>query len=123
MTLKERLQKLRTPAEELGRAQLRDFCDALCARDHGVKPIAEIGPRQEVSAVGEIRSLRIVPRAGSPALEATITDGTGTIIATWTGRRQIAGVSPGRRLIVHGRANPCGPAGRMVLLNPSYELL
>ena len=123
MTIKERLQKLRTPAEEFGRAQLRDFCGDICARVPGVTPIADIGVRQEVSAVGEIHSLRIVPRAGSPALEATITDGSGTIIASWTGRRQIAGVSPGRRLIVHGRANPCGPAGRMVLFNPSYELL
>ncbi len=123
MTIKERLQKLRTPAEELGRAQLRDFCGDLCAHDASLRPIADIGARQEVSAVGEIRSLRIVPRAGSPALEATITDGTGTLIASWTGRRQIAGISPGRRLIVHGRANPCGPAGRMVIFNPTYELL
>jgi hypothetical protein len=119
MTIKSRLQRLRTPAEEFGRAQLRDFC----AGCDGVTPIAEVGPRQEVSTVGEISSLRIVPRAGCPSLEATITDGTGTIIASWTGRRQIAGISPGRRLIVHGRANPCGPAGRMVLFNPTYELL
>ncbi|HEX2272441.1 MAG TPA: OB-fold nucleic acid binding domain-containing protein [Acidimicrobiales bacterium] len=119
MNLKGRLQKLRTPAEELGLAQLRDFCAQL----PGVTPIGEVGPRQEVSVVGEISSLRIVPRAGCPSLEATITDGTGTIIASWTGRRQIAGISPGRRLIVHGRANPCGPAGRMVVFNPSYELL
>lgn len=118
MTLKGRLQNLRSTTEELGRAQLRDYCVG-CP---GVTPIAEIEPRQEVSAVGEISSLRIVPRAGGPSLEATITDGTGTIIASWTGRRQIAGVSPGRRLIVHGRANPCGPAGRMVVFNPSYEL-
>ncbi len=123
MKIKDRLQKLRTPAEEFGRAQLRDFCGDLCARVPDITPIADVAPRQEVSAVGEITSLRIVPRAGSPSLEATVTDGSGTIIASWTGRRQIAGVSPGRRLIVHGRANPCGPAGRMVLFNPTYELL
>lgn len=119
MKLKNRLQGLRTPPEEFGRAELQRFC----ADCEGVTPIADVVPRQEVSAVGEIRSLRIVPRVGCPSLEATITDGTGTIIASWTGRRQIAGISPGRRLIVHGRANPCGPAGRMVVFNPTYELL
>jgi hypothetical protein len=119
MKLKGRIQSLRTTPEEHGRAELQRFC----AGCEGVTPIAEVLPRQEVSAVGEIRSLRIVPRAGAPSLEATITDGTGTIIVSWTGRRQIAGISPGRRLIVHGRANPCGPAGRMVLFNPTYELL
>jgi hypothetical protein len=119
MGLKNRLQGLRTPAEEIARAQLEEFC----GNCPGVVPIAEVRPRQEVSAAGEIRSLRIVPRAGGPSLEATVTDGTGTIIASWTGRRQIAGISPGRRLIIHGRANPCGPAGRMVLFNPTYELL
>lgn len=118
MKLKGRLQSLRSTPEELGRAQLRDFC----AGCEGVTPIAEVSPRQEVSVVGEIHTLRIVPRAGCPSLEATVTDGTGTIIASWTGRRQIAGISPGRRLIIHGRANPCGPAGRMVIFNPTYEL-
>jgi hypothetical protein len=119
MKLKGRLQSLRTTSEELGRAELQKFC----ADCQGMTPIAEVLPRHEVAAVGEIRSLRIVPRAGCPSLEATITDGTGTIIASWTGRRQIAGISPGRRLIIHGRANPCGPAGRMVIFNPLYELL
>ena len=119
MTLKRMLRQLRTPPEEFSLAQLRDFC----AQRSGVTPIGEIAPRQEISAVGEITSLRIVPRAGCPSLEATITDGTGSIIASWTGRRQIAGISPGRRLVVHGRANPAGAAGRMVVYNPIYELL
>ena len=119
MTLKRMFRQLRTPPEEFGMAQLRDFC----AGQSGVTPIGEVASREEVSVVGEITALRIVPRAGCPSLEATITDGSGTMVVTWTGRRQIAGVSPGRRLVVHGRANPAGPAGRMVVYNPEYELL
>ena len=119
MALKNRLRNLRTPASELDLARLREEC----ANVPGMTPIAEALPRQEVAVVGEIRSLRIVPRAGSPSLEATISDGTGSIVAVWTGRRQIAGVGPGRRLVIRGRANPTGVPGRLLIYNPSYDLL
>lgn len=110
---------LRKSPEDFGLEALRDFC----SQRSGVIHIGEVEARQEVSIVGEISSLRIVPRAGCPSLEATVSDGTGTIVAAWTGRRQIAGVSPGRRLVLHGRANPAGPAGRFVIYSPRYELL
>ena len=119
MVLKGMLKGLRTPASELDLDRLRKSC----AEVPGMTPIADIQPRQEFSAVGEISSLRIVPRAGSPALEATISDGTGSLTAVWTGRRQIAGVGPGRRLVVRGRANPSGPRGRILVYNPVYDLL
>ena len=119
MTLKRMLKGLRTPASELDLDRLRKAC----ANVPGMTPIADVQPRQEFSAVGEISSLRIVPRAGSASLEATITDGTGSLTAVWTGRRQIAGVGPGRRLVVRGRANPSGPNGRILLYNPTYDLL
>jgi hypothetical protein len=119
MTLKRMLKSLRTSAAELDMDRVRKAC----AEVPGMTPIAEVQPRQEFSAVGEISSLRIVPRAGSPSLEATITDGTGSLTAVWTGRRQIAGVGPGRRLVVRGRANPSGPGGRVLLYNPAYDLL
>ena len=119
MTLKRMFRDLKRSPEEFGLEALRDFCSGLS----DVNPIGEVESRQEVSVVGEISSLRIVPRAGGPSLEATVVDGTGTIVASWTGRRQIAGVAPGRRLVLHGRANPSGPAGRFVLYNPRYELL
>ncbi len=113
------LRDLKRSPEEFGLEALRDFCSKISE----VNPIGEVEARQEVAVVGEIASLRIVPRAGCPSLEATLKDGTGTIVASWTGRRQIAGVAPGRRLVLHGRANPSGPAGRFVIYNPRYELL
>ncbi|MBV8159370.1 MAG: OB-fold nucleic acid binding domain-containing protein, partial [Acidimicrobiia bacterium] len=73
--------------------------------------------------VGEISSLRVLPRAGSQSLEATITDGTGSVVVVWTGRREIAGVAAGTRLVVSGRGAATGPQGRLLLFNPSYELL
>ena len=119
MALKKVFQRLTQPAAELDAERLREFCQS----QPDVTPIGEAQPRQEVTVVGEISSLRIVPRAGSAYLEATVHDGTGSLVVTWTGRRRIAGVVPGRRLVVSGRGAPTGPGGRLLVLNPRYELL
>ena len=119
MPFKKMLRRLTTPISELDLERLKEFCSgrAECA------PIGEAQARQEVSLVGEITSVRIVPRAGAPSLEANITDGTGTLVAVWTGRRRIAGVGPGKRLMISGRGAPIGPGGRLLFYNPRYELL
>jgi len=62
-----------------------------------------------------------VPRAGAPALEVTITDGRGAVVAVFLGRRKVAGMSPGRRVALAGMAAHSG--NRFVLVNPAYELL
>jgi len=120
MALKKFLHQLTASVSELDSERLREFCSSL----PGVTPIGDVQPREHASVVGEITSLRIVPRAGSPSLEATISDGTGTVVAVWTGRRHIAGIAPGKRLVVSGRGAPQnGGSGRLLILNPSYELL
>jgi hypothetical protein len=60
------------------------------------------------------------PRAGVPALEAELFDGTDALDVVWLGRRSIAGIEPGRRLVAHGRISHA--RGRRVLFNPRYEL-
>ena len=121
MALKSRLKRLTTPVGQLDRERLRDYC----AKVECAVPIGEVRPRQEVTVVGEITSIRIVPRPdGSPWLEASINDGTGCLVAMWTGRTRIAGVSSGRRLMVSGRGAAAGGSGRrLVIYNPRYELL
>lgn len=120
MAFKKALRDLTTTATELDRASLRRFC----AEVDGVVPIARVQPRVEATVVGQITSVRIVPRPdGSPWLEATISDGTGSLVAMWTGRVRIAGVVTGRRLIVCGRGAPKGRGGRLLIYNPRYELL
>jgi hypothetical protein len=119
MALKKLFQRLTTPVTELDVERLRKFCESR----PGVTPIGELQSRAEGTAVGEISSMRIVPRAGSPSLEATITDGSGSLLLVWTGRRKISGVGPGKRLVVTGRAAPTGPHGRLLMFNPGYELL
>jgi hypothetical protein len=114
------LKKLRTPVEEHDRIKLADFCSSI----PGVTPIAEVEPRLYATVVGEISSVRIVPKTdGSPWLEATIKDGTGAMVAMWTGRRRMPGIRTGRRLKMSGRGAPSGEAKRLKVLNPEYELL
>jgi hypothetical protein len=113
-------KKLRTPIEEHDRAKLVNFCSSV----PGVTPIAEVKPREFTTVVGEISSVRIVPKTdGSPWLEATIKDGTGAMVAMWTGRRRMPGIRTGRRLKMSGRGAPSGEASRLKVLNPEYELL
>src|SRR5688500_18575949 len=119
MALKKVFRRLTTPVHELDKAQLRDFCTAI----PGTIPIAEAKARDEVSVAGEIKYVRIVPRPdGSPWLEATVDDGTGSLTVMWTGRKKIAGVRPGQRVVVTGRGSPNGPGGRLLIYNPRYEL-
>ncbi|MGH9223073.1 MAG: DNA-binding protein [Acidimicrobiales bacterium] len=118
MALKKVLHRLTAPMSEFDEEKLREFC---AGRE--CLAISDAEPRREVTLVGEITSLRIVPRAGSPSLEATISDGSGALVAVWTGRRRIAGVAPGRRLMIGGRGAPIGYRGRLLFYNPRYELL
>ncbi|MGH9264576.1 MAG: OB-fold nucleic acid binding domain-containing protein [Acidimicrobiales bacterium] len=119
MAFRKLLHRLTAPDAELDRERLRQFCKGL----PGVTAIGDAEPRKELTVAGEISSLRIVPRAGTPSLEATVSDGTGSLVIVWTGRRHIAGVAPGRRLVVSGRATQQGAGSRLTLLNPRYELL
>ena len=116
MALKKGLKRFTTPVEELDRQDLCGFVDAL-----GVTPTTEIVPRMQVRIGGEVRSVRVVPRAGAPALEVTISDGRGSATAVFLGRRKIAGLTPGRKLTVEGVAGR--QANRFLIFNPRYTLI
>ncbi len=119
MGIRSLIARLSTPIEEIDAEKLRAFC-----AQRGQVPIAEIEPRAEVTAVGQISSIRTVPHGAASWLEVTMSDGDDSLVVMWTGRRSIAGVSPGRRLVVKGRALPLSPGSRRLkMLNPSYELL
>jgi hypothetical protein len=102
--------------EESDREKLVAFCSGL-----GLTPIDELPVRTPVRFAGEITSLRIVPRAGSPAIEVTVTDGRGAAVAVFLGRARVRGLTPGRRMVVEGVAVQDGP--EKLVYNPTYELL
>lgn len=114
--LKGAVRRFTAPIEDLDREQLADFCSTL-----GLTPTIDIELRQRVRLGGEVRSVRVVPRAGAPALEVTISDGQGTATAVFLGRSSIAGVTPGRKLTLEGVVGRDG--NRNLVYNPQYTLL
>ena len=87
----------------------------------GGTSIAEAPDRERVTLRGSLRTVTLRPRAGVPALEAELTDGTGVITIVWLGRRRIAGIEPGRAISVEGRIG--SHEGVRVMYNPRYELI
>ncbi len=83
--------------------------------------IATSPSRVPVRLMGEITASRVVPRAGGPSLEVTINDGTGEVLAVFTGRRQVAGLDLGRAVTIEGVTRE--EEGRRILINPEYTLL
>ena len=68
-----------------------------------------------------IQNIRIDPRAGRDSVEATITDGSGALVAKWLGRSTMSGITLGAGLIMEGVVG--GQEGDLVVLNPEYELV
>lgn len=69
-----------------------------------------------------IQNIRIDPRQGSGAIEATIIDGTGHMVAKWLGRDRMPGIGLGIGLIMEGMCG-VGDDGELVMLNPEYDLV
>lgn len=90
-------------------------------RDEGAVPIGACQDREQVCLTGTVASIRLSPRAGHPALEVELRDGSGGVTLVWLGRRQIPGIDAGRTLKIEGRIS-CHE-GRQLVYNPRYELL
>jgi hypothetical protein len=87
----------------------------------GCTSIEDAVDRRRVVVRGTLRHVTLRPRSGTPALEAQLYDGAGTLTVVWLGRRRIAGVEPGVALRVQGRVST--QYGRRVIYNPRYELV
>lgn len=90
------------------------------SHEAGATAVCDCEPGQVSSVLGTLRSVTLRPRSGVPALEAELYDGSGQITLVWMGRRQIAGIEPGRMLVATGRVNRTG--GRSTMYNPRYVL-
>lgn len=118
MPEKSRLRKTISKWASSSEAHARDL-----RREHARsgESIADAPDRELVEVRGQLRTVTLRPRGGVPALEADLDDGTGVLTIVWLGRRQIAGIGPGRELRVSGRIGRY--EGNRVLYNPRYELL
>ncbi len=87
----------------------------------GVIPIAEVAYRQRARVAGRIRSQRVQPWAGVATLECVVVDGTGGINLVFLGRKHVAGLAPGVRVVAEGMVGD--HAGKLAILNPLYRIL
>lgn len=91
------------------------------AEHAGCGKLSEVGDRQVASIRGTLQTVTLQPRAGLPALEAELFDGTDVLTLIWLGRRRIGGIDCGRKLIATGRITTV--EGRRAMYNPRYQLL
>lgn len=113
--LKRVLSRLTADTEELDAADLQAVMPTV-----GATPIVSCRDREPVCILGTLRTVTFRPRAGVPALQAELWDGTGSVSVVFLGRRSIPGISPGRAVKVRGRITTL--RGQRVIYNPIYEL-
>lgn len=113
--LRRTLRRLTASDAELHAAELADR-----VAESGAVPCAAARTGEPVCVTGRLRSVVSTPRANLPTVEAELYDGTAAITLMWLGRRRIAGVEPGRRVVARGRL--ARRDGRLVIYNPAYTL-
>jgi RecG-like helicase len=113
--LRQRLRRWRTGEVELEAAELLTESE-----DLGATAIRQCSLGERVTVAGTLRTVTLRTHGGVQALEAELYDGSATVQLIWLGRRRIAGISPGRSVVVHGRVTD--QRGGPTIFNPSYEL-
>jgi hypothetical protein len=87
----------------------------------GVTPVANVSYRERARVAGKVRSLRVQPWSGVATLECSLVDNTGGIALVFLGRKHVAGLAPGVRVVAEGMVGDHG--GRLAILNPNYRIL
>ncbi len=109
------LRRFTATEEELDAEELR--AEAVKA---GCVPAGQVRRGELVTVTGRLRTVVYTPRTNLPTLEADLYDGSDVVTLVWLGRRQIAGIEPGRALTARGRV--AIRDHRKVIYNPYYEL-
>lgn len=112
------IERLGRPPEDIRAENLRHWVTSI----GDVTTIKDVQPRHRTRVAGVIQNIRIDPRNGRDAIEATIIDGTDRMVAKWLGRSSLSGIQLGMGLIMEGVPG-VGPDGPMVMLNPEYVLV
>ena len=115
MGVRNLMRRVGQSVEEADREKLKAFCGGL-----DVAPLNEGPLRTPVRLAGRGTPIRTGPRAGAPAVEATVKDGHGSVVAVFLGRGRIRGMTPGRRVKLEGVVLEEG--NQQLVYNPTYEL-
>lgn len=90
------------------------------AQEAGATSVSECCQGEEATVTGRLKTVVLSPRGATPALEAELFDGSGSVTLVWLGRRQIPGIEPGR--VLSARARIAERDGTRIMFNPWYEL-
>jgi len=91
------------------------------SRGAGCVHLSQVSDRERAKVRGVLHTVTLQPRAGVPALEAELFDGSDVLTLIFLGLRRIGGIVCGRGLVANGRVTTVD--GRRVMYNPQYELL
>ncbi len=87
----------------------------------GIVPISQLKIRQKARVAGRVRKVTVQPWGETASLEVQLSDDHANLTIAFLGRRQIAGLTTGSRIVVDGTvANVRGSLG---MINPQYEFL
>ena len=115
MPFRKLFQRFTETDEERLAAEVREWSQGV----PGTTWIAECRTREPVRIAGTVRRITVRPGEGFDSLEALVWDGTGEVVAAWTGRRSIPGLSLGTRMVLEGSIGEERGVRKMV--NPRYE--
>ena len=114
--LRRALSRLTSSTEQLEAEELQQD-----SAQRGAISVHDLEDRTRVQVCGTLRTVTLRPRAGVPALEAELYDGSGSMSVVWLGRRRIPGIEPGRSLTVQGLVTVREGDG-VTMFNPRYQL-
>jgi amino acid transporter len=110
---------LGTPSE--AQETEEEIDDQLFSAIQDTVPISSLQPRQRARVAGRVKSLTVQPWGNVPTLQIQLTDDQGKLVVAFLGRRQIAGLGPGSRILVDGTVTE--RRGHLVMINPEYEFV
>jgi amino acid transporter len=106
---------------DLAPIKLAEIDLALAERAEGTVRIADVETRRRAKVAGRVRSMRVLPARDTQNLECVVTDDTGDLVITFTGRSSVPGIIQGTRLIAE--AMVADRDGVLLMTNPEYELV
>jgi RecJ-like exonuclease len=109
------LKRIAATTHEMDADQLQDDAAKMACC-----PLSDLHRSSQVRVTGRLRSVTYTPRETVPTLAAELFDGSAAIELVWLGRRRIAGIEPGRRVLVEGRVGVHD--GNLAIYNPRYTL-